>query len=73
MAKKKFSLHLSSADMEGHAVDCEVIPDAIKEELSRVIFRSVRKFFSDPAVKADYEKWLVEYRQTHPTPEVDAF
>lgn len=49
-----------------HTPDPDAMPDYAKEELSRVIFRQVRKFFSDPRVKADYEKWLVEYRRTHP-------
>lgn len=66
MAGKKRPLVIPKADVSGHAVDCEALPDATKEDLSRVIFRQVREFFSDPAVKADYDKWLVEYRQTHP-------
>lgn len=66
MAGKKSSPVAPQIDVTSHAVDCESIPDAIKEELSRIIFRSVREFFSNPAVMADYNKWLAEYKQTHP-------
>lgn len=66
MAGKKRQLIIPTVDVSGHAVDCEALPDGIKEDLSRVIFHQVREFFSDPAVKADYDKWLVEYRRTHP-------
>lgn len=66
MAGKKQRLVFPNVDVSGHAVDCESIPTPIKEELSRIIFRGVREFFSNPAVKADYDKWLVEYRRTHP-------
>ncbi len=66
MAGKKRQLIIPTVDVSGHAVDCEAIPDGIKEDLSRVIFRQVREFFSNPAVQADYDKWLVEYRRTHP-------
>lgn len=66
MAGKKRKLIIPTVDVSGHAVDCEAIPEGIKEDLSRVIFRQVREFFSNPAVQADYEKWLVEYRRTHP-------
>lgn len=66
MAGKKCPLVTPKIDVTGHAVDCEAIPEAIKEELSRIIFRGVREFFSNPAVVADYNKWLAEYRQTHP-------
>lgn len=66
MASKKCPLVAPPIDVTGHAVDCESIPDAIKEELSRIIFRNVREFFSNPTVIADYDKWLAEYRQTHP-------
>ncbi len=54
MAGKKQRLVFPNVDVSGHAVDCELIPDPIKEELSRIIFRGVREFFSNPAVKADY-------------------
>ncbi len=66
MAGKKQRLVIPIVDVSGHAVDCEALPGGIKEDLSRVIFRQVRGFFSSPAVQADYDKWLVEYRRTHP-------
>lgn len=53
-------------DMSDHCLDVEAIPDHTVEDFCRVIFGEVRRFFADPAVKADYEKWREEYHKIHP-------
>lgn len=60
--KKPF---VSGRHMAGHAVSCDELPVSQTDDMARVIYRSVREFFSDPAVWADYEKWLAQYRASH--------
>ncbi len=66
MAGKRRTLVIPTVNTGSHALDHDQLPDHVKEDLGRLIFKGVRKFFSDPAVQEDYQKWLVEYRKTHP-------
>lgn len=62
----KTSMGKKDSILQGHKVDPEKMPEIDKENLGRLIFREVRKYFSDPAVQADYLAWREEYRKTHP-------
>lgn len=49
----------------GHVISREAMPEDNKQNISQLIYREVREFFSDASVMADYEKWLVEYQKNH--------
>lgn len=66
MARKRQAVVITSASLGNHALDHGQMPDHAREDFCRLIFGGVRKFFSDPSVQRDYEKWLAEYRKTHP-------
>lgn len=50
-------------------IDTSLIPESVSDEISRIVFRSVREFFSNmtPAQKEDYERWRAEYRNRKST------
>ena len=47
-------------------LNIENVPDNSFNGLARATLRAVERYFKIPGVKEDYEKWLVEYRKTHP-------
>lgn len=67
MAGKKRVLAIPTVRMGEHALNHEEMPDHTKEDIGRLIFKEVRRFFSDPHVQADYQAWLIEYRKSHPS------
>lgn len=66
MAGKRKPVRTPIIDASGHQLNTAAVPEHVVEDLCRTVFQEVRKFFSNPAVQADYEKWLVEYRKLHP-------
>lgn len=48
---------------ESVAVDFGAIPSHQTDAMCRTLIGCVNRFFEDPAVKADYERWQRERRQ----------
>lgn len=47
-------------------IDCAKIPKAQKDLLSSTLITAVERYFADPAVRRDYEAWLLtEEGQRH--------
>jgi hypothetical protein len=47
----------------------EKIPKPKADRLASATLHAVERYFEKPGVKENYEKWLVEYRRTHPESE----
>ena len=46
-------------------IDTSLIPDAVRDELARVVLEKVRKYFANitPEQQAKFEKWKAEYHR----------
>lgn len=64
---KKMISTLSAGTASGHAPDHDAIPSHAMEDISRIVFRETRIFFSNPAVQEDYKQWLAEYQKKRQT------
>ena len=49
---------------EGVTVDTAAIPSHQIDAMCRTLAASVERFFQNPEVKADFERWQQERRQT---------
>lgn len=52
---------------EGLRVKPADIPSHVADGFARATLRAVERYFSDPAVKAEYEKWLKERHKKQET------
>ena len=52
---------------EGLRVKPSDIPSHVADGLARATLRAVERYFSDPAVKVEYEKWLKERHKKQET------
>ncbi len=56
--------------MERHVnIDIEAIPSWEMKGLCKAVLEATKKMLEDPVIRADYEAWLKEYRETHPEKE----
>lgn len=53
-------------------IDTTQMPEFRRRELGIATLRAVERFFQQPGVEEDYQKWLVEYRKTHPVTECES-
>ena len=44
-------------------INVDEIPDAVFEIACRILDTAVRRYFEQPGVKEDYEKWLPTYEE----------
>ena len=44
------------------AIRINEIPKSDAEHLARATLQAVERYFKNPEVQADYQKWLAEYR-----------
>lgn len=42
-------------------IDTSSIPDHVRDNMSRVLLRGVREYFSVPEHMEEYERWHAEY------------
>lgn len=44
-------------------IDTSQIPESVRDEICRVLLRSVKEYFKDPKHEEEYQRWLVEYEK----------
>lgn len=54
---------MASAVQPTIQIDTSKIPEYVRDDLSRVLLRGVRAYFSDPKHMEDYKRWSEEYDQ----------
>lgn len=58
------SFHVTS--VTGAAVAAESVPSYTMDHLAYFTLKAMRRAFENPAVQADYQKWLERYYLEHP-------
>lgn len=49
--------------MEHVTFEFDRVPRAVRDDMARCILERVVAYFEDPAVEADFQKWLKEYKK----------
>ena len=61
---KKYHLKRNkNSDCQTVDLEPEQICNSDTDAVARAVLAAVARAFEDPAIQADYEKWLIEYRK----------
>lgn len=44
-------------------IDWSLVPQHIRTDVARTVFRSVVEYYKDPEHERDFQEWVVEYRK----------